>query len=53
MLPPGEHELTVEFLEPGDKVVAKLTKHITIRVADAARDTAVFVSDASTTPQSQ
>jgi len=52
-LPPGEHELTVEFLEPGDKVVANLTKHITIRVADAARDTAMFVSDASTTPQSQ
>jgi tetratricopeptide (TPR) repeat protein len=53
VLPPGEHALTVEFLEPGDKVVAHLTKHITIRVADAARDTAVFVSDASTTPQTQ
>ncbi len=52
-LPAGTHTLTVEFLEPGDKVVAKLTKQITVHIQDAARDTAVFVSDASTTPQTQ
>ena len=52
-LPPGEHTVTVEFLEAGDKVVANLTKQITVNVADATRDTVVFVSDSSTTPQIQ
>jgi tetratricopeptide (TPR) repeat protein len=52
-LPPGPHTLTVEFLEPGDKVVAKLTKQITINIADTSREKVVFVSDSSTTPQTQ
>lgn len=52
-LPPGQHEVTVEFLEPGDSVVARLTKQITVNIADATRDKVVFVSDSSTTPQSQ
>ena len=52
-LPPGQHNVTVEFLEPGDKVVAKLTKQITVNIADASRDKVVFVSDSSTTPQNQ
>jgi hypothetical protein len=52
-LPPGQHEVTVEFLEPGDKVVDKLTKQITVNIPDASRDKVVFVSDSSTTPQSQ
>jgi tetratricopeptide (TPR) repeat protein len=52
-LPPGQHEVTVEFLEPGDKVVDKLTKQITVNIPDADRDKVVFVSDSSTTPQSQ
>lgn len=52
-LAPGQHEVTVEFLEAGDKVVAKLTKQITVNITDANRDKVVFVSDSSTTPQSQ
>ena len=52
-LPPGQHNVTVEFLEPGDKVVAKFTKLITVNIADANRDKVVFVSDSSTTPQTQ
>ena len=52
-LPPGLHEVTVEFLEPGDKVIANLTKQITVNIADASRDKVVFASDSSTTPQSQ
>ena len=52
-LPPGQHNVTVEFLEAGDKVVAKLTKQITVNIADVTRDKVVFVSDSSTTPQSQ
>lgn len=52
-LPPGQHQVTVEFLEPGDKVVDKLTKQITVNIPDASRDKVVFVSDSSTTPQTQ
>jgi tetratricopeptide (TPR) repeat protein len=52
-LPAGQHEVVVEFLEPGDKVVASLTKKITVNIADTSRDKVVFVSDSSTTPQSQ
>lgn len=52
-LAPGQHEVTVEFLEAGDQVVSKLTKQITVNIADASRDKVVFVSDSSTTPQSQ
>ena len=52
-LPAGQHSVTVEFLEPGDKVVAKLTKQITVNITHANRDKVVFVSDSSTTPQNQ
>jgi len=52
-LSPGQHNLTVEFLEAGDKVVGKLTKQITVNVTDTSRDKVVFVSDSSTTPQTQ
>ena len=52
-LPPGQHEVTVEFLEPGDKVASQLTKQITVSITDTNRDKVVFVSDSSTTPQSQ
>ncbi|NOS69157.1 MAG: tetratricopeptide repeat protein [Verrucomicrobia bacterium] len=52
-LPPGQHAVTVEFLEPGDKVVAKLTKQITVNIPNTDRDKVVFVSDSSITPQTQ
>jgi hypothetical protein len=52
-LPVGEHAVTVEFLEAGGKVVEKLTKTINVSVTTTDRDKVVFVSDCSTTPQSQ
>ena len=42
-LPVGEHSATVEFLDADNNPV--LTKPIVIQVADANRDTVVFVSD--------
>jgi hypothetical protein len=53
VLLPGQHTVTVEFLEPGDKVVAQLTKQITVNLEDTSHDKVVFVSDSSTTPQTQ
>jgi len=52
-LPPGQHKVTLEFLEPGDRVVAGLTKQITVNVADTSRDKVVFAGDSSATPQTQ
>lgn len=52
-LPPGQHNLTIEFLEAGDRVVGNMTKQITVNVPDTGHDKVVFVSDSSTTPQNQ
>jgi hypothetical protein len=52
-LPVGEHAVTIEFLEAGDKVQEKLTKTVTVNVTSQDRDKVVFVSDCSTTPQNQ
>lgn len=52
-MPPGEHEVTVQFLEASGKPREKLAKTITVTVPANQRDTMVFVSDASTTPQRQ
>jgi tetratricopeptide (TPR) repeat protein len=51
-LPPGEHVVTVEFLDAAGRADAKLTKTLTVTIA-ADRDKVVFVSDTSTTPQKQ
>jgi hypothetical protein len=49
---PGEHVVTVEFNDASGNANSKLTKTITVNVP-ADRDKVVFVSDSSTTPQTQ
>ncbi len=51
-LPPGEHVVIVEFNNAAGVADARLTKTITVNVP-ADRDKLVFVSDTSTTPQTQ
>jgi hypothetical protein len=50
-LPVGQHAMTMEFLDPSGRPIASLTKILTVNVATADRDTVVFVSDQSSTPQ--
>jgi len=51
-LPPGQHTITVDFLDQGNRLLAGQTKTITITVP-AGADKVVYVSDKSTTPQTQ
>jgi tetratricopeptide (TPR) repeat protein len=51
-LSPGEHVVTVEFNVASGSANSKLTKTINVNVP-ADRDKVVFVSDSSTTPQTQ
>jgi len=51
-LPPGEHVLTVEFNDAAGRPKSNLTKTITVNVPPD-RDKVVFISDTSTTPQTQ
>ena len=48
--PPGEHTLTVEFLDEAGRPLSNLTKTVVVTV-DAGRDKVIYVSDKSTTPQ--
>jgi hypothetical protein len=48
---PGEHLLTVEFIDPAGQVVPGLTKTITVQVPADGKDKVIFVSDQSLTPQ--
>ena len=50
-LPPGPHTATVEFQDRFGNPMPQLTKTITINVPADKHDKVVFVSDASTTPQ--
>jgi hypothetical protein len=50
-LPVGEHTATIEFHDAEGRVMANLTKTFTINVATTERDTVVYVSDSSLTPQ--
>jgi hypothetical protein len=50
-LPPGQHVATVQFLDASGRVVANLTKTITLNITTTDRDKVVFVSDTSITPQ--
>ena len=52
-LPVGTHPVTVEFEPAGGSVQANLTKLLTVNITTADRDKVVFVSDTSTTPQTQ
>ncbi len=49
-LAPGEHLVTVDFLDAAGRADTKLTKTLSVNVT-ADRDKVVFVSDTSTTPQ--
>ena len=50
-LPLGQHVVTVQFLDPSGRVVAHLTKTITLNITTTDRDKVVFVSDTPLTPQ--
>jgi hypothetical protein len=50
-LPPGPYTATVEFLDPQRRAIAGLTKTVTFTVPNGSRDTVIYVSDKSTTPQ--
>jgi len=50
---PGSHTMTVEFLDAGGRVIANLTKTLNVSVPDHSRDTVIYVSDRSSTPQNQ
>ncbi len=52
-LPAGQHTATIEFLGADGKPVEKLTKTVTFTVSTSGRDKVIFVSDTSTTPQTQ
>jgi tetratricopeptide (TPR) repeat protein len=52
-LPVGEHSVTVEFLDAAGKTNESLTKTVHLTVSDTSRDKVLFVSDCSTTPQTQ
>ncbi len=51
-LSPGEHVVTVEFNDAHGAAISKLTKTINVNVPTEG-DKVVFVSDTSTTPQTQ
>lgn len=50
-LSPGQHAVTVEFLDAAGKPDSKFTKTLTLNITDTDRDKVIFVSDQSTTPQ--
>lgn len=52
-LPPGKHEATVEFKDANGTVLQQFTKHITFEVPADGKDKVIFVSDKSSTPQTQ
>jgi tetratricopeptide (TPR) repeat protein len=51
-LKPGEHTASVHFLNAEGKIDSRMTKQITFTVPEG-RDAVVYVSDQSTTPQTQ
>ena len=52
-LPPGQHTATVEFLDTNRMAIPSLTKTITFTVGADGKDKVIYVSDQSTTPQTQ
>jgi hypothetical protein len=47
----GQHTITIEFLDTAGQPVSSATKTLTVNVLPTDRDTVVFVSDKSSTPQ--
>ena len=50
-LPPGQHTVSVEFLDPYGSVLSALTKTINLTIPADGKDKVIFISDRSTTPQ--
>ena len=50
-LPPGQRVATVQFLDPGGRVLPGLTKTVTLNITSTNQDKVAFVSDTSITPQ--
>ena len=51
-LSPGEHSATINFLNAAGEADSKFAKHITFTVPEG-RDAVIYVSDQSSTPQTQ
>jgi len=52
-LPTGQHQATVEFRDAAGRLLPNLTKTVTITVPDDQKDKVVFISDRSSTPETQ
>ena len=50
-LPPGAYSATIEFLDKGERILPGWTKTINFTVPNASKDTVLYISDKSTTPQ--
>jgi hypothetical protein len=50
-LPVGQHVVIVSFFDSSGRVLANLTKTLTLNITTTDRDKVVFVSDTSVTPQ--
>ena len=50
-LAPGQHTVTVEFLDQSGRIVQNLTKTVNLTVDSDTHDKVVFLSDTSLTPQ--
>ena len=48
---PGQHAATIEFLDDSGRVLPELRKNITFTVSPEGKDTVIFVSDKSPSPQ--
>jgi tetratricopeptide (TPR) repeat protein len=52
-LPPGSQTLTVDFLDDAGRILGGQSRVVTFDVPAGGRDKVIYVSDKSTTPQSQ
>lgn len=50
-LPPGQHAMTVEFLDRQGHAIPTFTKQITLSVPEGKKDKVIYLSDQSITPQ--
>ncbi|HVM50855.1 MAG TPA: tetratricopeptide repeat protein [Candidatus Acidoferrum sp.] len=50
-LPPGQHVVTVQFLDRSGQILSNLTKTINLNITSTDHEKVVFVSDGSVTPQ--
>jgi hypothetical protein len=50
-LPPGTHQIAVQFKDAAGQALPSLAKHLTVAVPADGKDKVVFISDRSITPQ--